>query len=77
VLSAQAVPRSYKEDNWGNQVSSVRESVKKRVSWKKAAIQRGIQRGSRRISTVRSHYQGAVGEDTAVWKRLSVCRGDL
>jgi hypothetical protein len=25
------VPRSYKEDNWGNQVSSVRESVKKTV----------------------------------------------
>jgi hypothetical protein len=32
VLSTWAVPRSYKEDNWGNQVSSVWKSVKKRVS---------------------------------------------
>jgi hypothetical protein len=29
VLSVWAVPRSYKEDSWGNQVRSVRESVKK------------------------------------------------
>jgi hypothetical protein len=29
------VPRNYKEDNWGNQVSSVREPVNKRVSWKR------------------------------------------
>jgi hypothetical protein len=26
VLSARAVQRSYKEDNWGNQGSSVQES---------------------------------------------------
>jgi hypothetical protein len=44
VSSAQAVPRSYKEDNGGNQVSSVWESVKKRVSWKEAGIQRGLER---------------------------------
>jgi hypothetical protein len=42
VLSTQAVPRSYKEDNWGNQVSSVWESVKKRGSWKGATIRRGF-----------------------------------
>jgi hypothetical protein len=30
------VPRRYKEDNWGNQVSSVQQSVKKRDSWKRA-----------------------------------------
>jgi hypothetical protein len=29
VLSTWSVPRSYKKDNWGNQVSSVREAVKK------------------------------------------------
>jgi hypothetical protein len=29
------VPRSCKEDNGGNQVSSVRESVKKRDTWKR------------------------------------------
>jgi hypothetical protein len=41
-----------------NQVSSVRESVKKTGSWKGAAIQRRLERGSCRISTVRSRYQG-------------------
>jgi hypothetical protein len=46
VLPAQAVPGRYKEDNWGNQVSSVLEAVKKRDNWKGAAIQRGLQRGS-------------------------------
>jgi hypothetical protein len=35
VLSAWAVPRSYKEDKWHNQVSSVKEAVKKRDSWKR------------------------------------------
>jgi hypothetical protein len=42
------------EENWGNQVSSVRESVKKRFSWKGAAIQKGLERGSRRTSTVKA-----------------------
>jgi hypothetical protein len=31
VLSARAVPRSYKEDNWSNKVISVRESVEKKT----------------------------------------------
>jgi hypothetical protein len=30
VSSTGAVPRSYKEDNWGKQVGSVRESAKKK-----------------------------------------------
>jgi hypothetical protein len=34
-LSEWAVPRSYKEDIWGNQVSSVKEIVKERESWKR------------------------------------------
>jgi hypothetical protein len=42
VFSTRFVPRSYKEDSWGNQVSSVRESVKKRVSWKGGAIQEDL-----------------------------------
>jgi hypothetical protein len=29
------MPRSFKEENLGNQVSSVREAVKKRDSWKR------------------------------------------
>jgi hypothetical protein len=32
MLPARAVPRGYKEDKWGNKVSS----VKKRMSWKGA-----------------------------------------
>jgi hypothetical protein len=40
---SSVVPRSFKEDNWGKQVSSVLESVKKSVSWKVAAIQRGLE----------------------------------
>jgi hypothetical protein len=51
--------------------------VKERGSWKGAAIQRGLDPGNRRISTVRSRYQGAVGESTADWKRLSGRSGDL
>jgi hypothetical protein len=34
VLSTRSVQRGYKEDNWGNQVSSVRESARKRDSCK-------------------------------------------
>jgi hypothetical protein len=46
VLSTRAVPRSYKEDNWGNQVTSVWQSVKRGVSCKGVAIQSGLERGS-------------------------------
>jgi hypothetical protein len=51
-MSARAVPRSYKKDNWGNHVSSVRESVKKRGFWKRAAFQRGLEHGSRGIAII-------------------------
>jgi hypothetical protein len=77
VLCARAVSRCYNEESWGNQVSSVRKSVKKGVSWKGAAIQRRLERGSRIISIVRRRYQGKAGEDIAGWKRLSVCASDL
>jgi hypothetical protein len=49
-------------------VTSVRETVKQRGSWKGAAIQRGLELGSWGISTVRSRYQGTGGEDTAGWE---------
>jgi hypothetical protein len=68
AFCTRSVQRGYKEDSWGNGVSSVRESVRKRVSWKEAAIKRGLERGSWRICTVRSRYQGTAGEDTAGWK---------
>jgi hypothetical protein len=70
VLSARAVTRSYKEDSWGNQVSSLRESVKKRVSWKEAAPQKVLQAGNKGIAIVKNRYQGTAGEDTEGWKRF-------
>jgi hypothetical protein len=70
-LSAWALLRSFKEDNGGNQFSFVQEAVKKRDSWKEAAIQRGLEHGSLRISIVRSRYRGAAGEDAAGWKNLA------
>jgi hypothetical protein len=66
------VPRSYKEENWGNQVSSVRESVKKRGSWKGAAVQRGFEPESRELAIIRSRYQATISEETAGWKRLNM-----
>jgi hypothetical protein len=63
-----AVPKSYKEGKWGKQISVLWESVKKRVSLKRAAIHRGLQRGSCRISTVKSRYQRTAGENIAGWK---------
>jgi hypothetical protein len=66
VLSMPAVPRSYKEENWGNLVNSVRESVK-----------RGPELEKRRISTVRRRYQETTGEDTPGWTRRSGCYGDF
>jgi hypothetical protein len=45
-FSARSVKRSFKEDNWGNRVSSVLEALKKRFSWKGAAIQRILKHGS-------------------------------
>jgi hypothetical protein len=33
VFSARSVQMGYKEDNWGNQVSTVRKAVKRRLSW--------------------------------------------
>jgi hypothetical protein len=52
VLSMQSVPRNYKEDNWANHISSVWESVRKRVSWNGVTIQKAHERGSWRISTL-------------------------
>jgi hypothetical protein len=44
VFASRSVQRGYKEDKWGNRVSSVRESVGKTGSWKGVAIQRGPER---------------------------------
>jgi hypothetical protein len=42
-FSAQSVQRGYKEDKWGDRVSSVRESVRKRARWRGAAVQGGLE----------------------------------
>jgi stage III sporulation protein SpoIIIAA len=44
VFYTRSVQRGYKEDNWGNRVSSVREVVRKKGSLKGAAVQRGLER---------------------------------
>jgi hypothetical protein len=44
--------RGYKEDNWGNCVSFVREAVKKWDSLKRVAVQRKLEPRSRGIATV-------------------------
>jgi hypothetical protein len=69
VLSALAVPSTYKEDN---KMSYLRESVKKRVSLKGATVQRGLRPKSRVLVIVRSRYRATTSEDTAGWKTLSV-----
>jgi hypothetical protein len=46
VFSTRSVQRCYKEDNCGDQASSVQEAVKERDSWKRAGIPRGLQRRS-------------------------------
>jgi hypothetical protein len=73
VFSTRSVKSGYMEDDWGNLVSSVRESVKERVCWKGAAVQRGLQRGSRGIALVRSRYHKTSSEYTVTWKKYSVC----
>ena len=42
MFSARAVLKSYKEDNWGNQVNCVPKSVKERFSREGTAIQRDL-----------------------------------
>jgi hypothetical protein len=52
VLTARLVPKSYKEDNWNNQVTSLRHSEEnsqrhlikgqQQESWKGAVNQRGL-----------------------------------
>jgi hypothetical protein len=49
----------------GKQASSVREDVKKRDSCKGAAVQRGLEPGSRGIAIFRSPYQETTNEDAA------------
>jgi hypothetical protein len=58
-------------------VSSVWEFMKKKGSGKGAAVQTGLQPGSRGLASVGSRYQAKTSKDTAVCKRLRVCDTDL
>jgi hypothetical protein len=40
VFCTQSMQRGYTEESWGNRAASILESVKKRGSWKIAAVQR-------------------------------------
>jgi hypothetical protein len=46
VFYTMSMQGGFKEDNWGNRVSSVWEAVKERDSWKGAAGHRGLECGS-------------------------------
>jgi GNAT superfamily N-acetyltransferase len=79
VLSTRVVRTSYKEDGWGNHVSSVREAVKRRAGgWREMAASlealrqvgtepsfRGRGYGSRGTAIVRKRYQATTSEITA------------
>jgi hypothetical protein len=60
-ISTRSVPRSYLEDNRRDQVSSVREFVK-----------RGFERVKLKNLHCWSRYQETSNVDTAGWRRLSV-----
>jgi hypothetical protein len=61
-----SVPRYYNNDSFEHQFSC--ETV---ASWQ------WLERVKLKNVHVRSRCQGAAGEDTAGWKRLSVCCGGL
>jgi hypothetical protein len=46
-------------------------------SLKGTAVRRGLEHGSREKAIVRNRYQATASEDTAGWKRLSVCSSGL
>jgi hypothetical protein len=53
--------RGYNEDNWS----------------KGTTLQRGLEPRSRGVAVIRRHYQETSSEDTAGWKRLSMCASYL
>jgi hypothetical protein len=70
-LSVRAVPRSYKEENWGDQAISVRKSAKKRINLKGAAVQTGLEHGSRGIAIVKNRCQETTSEDSTGCKNVA------
>jgi hypothetical protein len=46
MFSTRCVQRGYTEDNWGNRVSSVEDSVRKGRSWKGTVVQGEHMHGS-------------------------------
>jgi hypothetical protein len=67
-LSARALSRSYNEYNWGNQISSIREAVKRRDNWKRVGREPQFREDlstETGIAIVRSRYQEKTSQDTA------------
>jgi hypothetical protein len=62
------VPRVYKGDRWGNQVSSVRESEEKRNLEGSRRPERLLEPGSRRLVIIRRRYQATTSEDSVCWR---------
>jgi hypothetical protein len=70
MFPTRSVETGYKK-NWGKRVSSLRESVKKRIcSWKGAAVQEVLEHGSRGLAIIRSRYRAITCDGTAGQKRL-------
>jgi hypothetical protein len=67
-VSARSVPRTYKEDNWGNQVSSVREFVKKGTVGEEPPFREDLIAAAEQSPLLRLRCQGTAGENTAGWK---------
>jgi hypothetical protein len=58
--------------NRGTVFSVQSEPFRSQLSWKGAAVQRGLGPGSRGLATVRKSYKATTSEDTVAWKRFSV-----
>jgi hypothetical protein len=69
-FSTRSVPKTYKKDKWGNQISSAWATVKKSDSLEGAAVEKGLQPGNKGITVVRSRYRAPTSEDTEDWKGL-------
>jgi hypothetical protein len=71
LFSIRSVPRGYKEKIGATKSFLYGSQKQEHFSWKRAADQRGLGHGSRRIAIVRSRYQETSRKDTAGWKNMA------
>jgi hypothetical protein len=67
------VQRGYKEDNWGNRVSSVREAVKKRDSWKRVGREPPSRRDSSAEAEESSLLEAVTGKQLVKKRQAGKC----